>query len=360
MMFIYVLPVIGFGGASFATLLVIISLLMFFVGSINFNYRSKSGYANYSKKFHIKFLTLLILFVSFLILRSDVVSAVLESLANGTYSEMALANAIARYEGEKENLGVDYQLGTVALFAFCILLPWVKFSKHKMLGLYACLLFMIIIETSTLGRAGTVLAISALFANLLIRYNHILGGLDFNKVVAIFASFVGFVLILFLYTAVNRLGASDEVYEILFSKFGEYIFAVYAALLTWLESVNYSIAPATFGFDTFTGFFKFLGFTVPQGTYLMINTEFGTTNIYSFMRGLYSDIGYIFVNLFFILFGYLAAKVSRVRSTSGEIFLVQSFLYMVLYFVISPYSFTTFLIASIFGNTLLLLSASNK
>jgi hypothetical protein len=104
--------------------------------------------------------------------------------------------------------------------------------------------------------------------------------------------------IAFLYTEVNRLGASNEVYEILFSKFGEYIFAVYKALLMWLESVNYLIDPSTFGFDTFTGFFKLLGFTVPQGTYLMINTEFGATNIYSFMRGLYSDVGYVLINLF--------------------------------------------------------------
>jgi hypothetical protein len=102
MMFIYVLPVIGFGGASFATLLVIISLLMFFVGSINFNYPHKIGCANYSDKFCIRFFPLLIIFISFLIVRADIVFAVLVSLVNGTYSEMALANAIARYEGEKE------------------------------------------------------------------------------------------------------------------------------------------------------------------------------------------------------------------------------------------------------------------
>ncbi len=353
---IYILPFIFLGGFGLSTLLTIIPFIMFLFGAFYFRVHSKLQWTNYSSFFSVDFSLMFFIFLLFLVSRYDNVTEVVTSLISGTYSENALANAIARYKGEKEDPGFGYQLGTISLFIFSILFAWVSTTRFGAIILFLCFVILIVVETSTLGRTGTVLALISVIVNLLIRFNNQISALSTKRFVSFAILFAAIIICLFLYSAVGRLSDLDDLYYILSIKLGEYLFGVYSAYTIWFKNNDFSLFPSSFGFHTFMGLFKILGVKVPDEVYFMTNSHFGETNLYTIMRGLVLDFGYLAINPIFLFCGFFMGRVSVVKVAAPQLFAVQFFMYIILFFVYSPFFIGTFFVAAVVANVLLLFS----
>jgi hypothetical protein len=140
--------------------------------------------------------SLFLVFICYIIFKFNLVFDVFHHLLSGDLVEWSLKNAISRYNGEVESPGIFYNLGTTCMFMYAILLGSIKKDKNSLL-LYIGILFIFFIESSTLGRAGTVVSIVAFFSEFLIRRNYFFQTISFSKILKL--SLIPLVLLSFVF-----------------------------------------------------------------------------------------------------------------------------------------------------------------
>lgn len=293
-----------------------------------------------------------IFFTLYVIFKHELIFNVFTHLIEGDFIEWSLETATSRYRGFEEDPGILYNLGTTCMFIYASLLGTVQKRKYYFLFIFG-LLFIFLIESSTLGRAGTFAALIALFSELIIRKNNLFQKLSYYKLFKYSFFPILIVSVVFLYSALNRIGPEDDVYEILIVKLGEYIIGPYEAFFIWHNNFAFSDNSNPPLFTLFTSIYKLSGITVDQGAYDLIKTNYGYTNIFTVMRGLYTDLGFYFSFLVLFLYGLFLKYFTFKRMSYFQYFNVRVLLSITLMVVFSPFYFTTFLIANIISYLLL-------
>jgi hypothetical protein len=283
-------------------------------------------------------IVLLVLSLLYLIFRSDLILDIIQHLAQGDYAEWALSRAIDRYNGGGGG-GIKYKIGTVVYFSFAFLFGARGFRQGFILFL-ALFLVMSIVESSSLARAGVLLALAAYFVEFVIRYNRQLSELSLYKYLILASAACVLLSGVFLFSAYYRISDHPDVEAVLLQKAGKYTLAMYEALVLW-HQLDWDY---TYGYANFASVYKIFGVVVPQGFYTPVNTVFGETNIYTIIRGLVSDLSYLGAFCFFA-FGGAGVKILNYKKIgSFEYFFIRLFLYILYFSLYSPFIFATVLI----------------
>ena len=155
-------------------------------------------------------------------------------------------------------------------------------------------------------------------------------------------------LIIFYFSAYLRLSDNADVPAILAEKTYVYFIGPHESFSTWLSRSNESLF-STYGYNTFTSFFKLLGVSSQQGHYQkFVDSQ---TNIFLLYRGLLQDFGVLLTGLYSVTFicNYGDANYHK---TPFFISTIKASICMMIYLFISPFIYTTFLFGFILSNVL--------
>jgi oligosaccharide repeat unit polymerase len=336
----------------FEFLQVLIILSAFFLGGLlSTPFLNKNTLQDYSSFYIPRINVLIVILIAYLAFRGGEIIEVLSHLHRGDYAEWTLSNAIKRYEGEYD-LGITQKIGTVFFFTYAFLLGAYRFRK-KYLYLALAFIFMILIESSGLARAGVLLAATALVVELMIRFNTKLSNMKFTSYIKYAVLAVSTLLLIFGFSAYFRIAGKEDIINTLFDKLLIYTIAMYQALYIWMGSNDYNAT--TYGFSTFTAIFKLLGESALQGFYTPVNTEYGWTNVFTNIRGLLSDFGFFLTVVIYGSIGFTIKLCAYTRMGPLSYFLVRFMLYFILFILVSPFSFSTVLVSFVFSWLLIII-----
>lgn len=344
---LYLLPftIVATSGYIFEYLQILVLLLGLLLGLSMFDGYKVGTAIDYSAYLIPSKSVLMRVFVIYLILRTPVIFDILQSLVSGNYVQKALEKAVARYEGTGD-ASILHQFGTVAFIVFGFLLGSYNTQdrwKFYMAGFF----IMMLIESSALARASVLLACTSYAVELIIRKNKEITNMNNTKLATVSFYFILSAVFVFVFSAYLRVSEHDDAFMIVFGKVGSYTIAMYEALYEWMTDINYY--DSGYGFYTFTSFFKLAGVGVEQGFYPSILTSFGSTNIYTNMRGYLSDFGIIGSAVIFFFFG-LILKYSTYRKMGPLAYLfVRMSIFMLAFVFYSPFLFSVVLMAFFFS-----------
>jgi hypothetical protein len=164
----------------------------------------------------------------------------------------------------------------------------------------------------------------------------------------------------FFYSAINRLDPTDNIFEVMQIKLGEYFIGPYQAFLIWHTDLYYQTDNSPPLYNLFTSFYKLIGFNVERGMYDLVNTDYGKTNIFTIIRALYSDLGFFISFVFFFIGGLVFKFFTYKRMNYFHYFWIRIVLYIILMVIYSPFYISTFLLATIISYILLFLTNNSK
>lgn len=273
----------------------------------------------------------------YIVFRYEFIFEVINAIISGNYFNFALQNAIARYSGMADD-SMGSKFSTIFFVSFFTSLGIYRGRKRL---LWFVAVGTALIESSSLARAGVLLALSCFFVEYMISNHKSFYNLKLSRIIKIFIPAAMVAFIIFTFSAYLRLkDGIDNKIEILIDKLASYTFGIHAALIEWLYKFNFEL---DFGFNTLTSIFKLLGSKVDQGHYGVIRTEVAETNVFSIIRDLIQDFHIFGASLFFCVLGfsvyYFQKNPSRLKYFFARILILP-----VIFFLISPYSFTTILI----------------
>ena len=287
-------------------------------------------------KYSISPYFLVIIGLVYFVTKSEYILDTLFSVLNGSYFDRALSLAVARYNQE-EDYTISGQLSIVAFTAYATALAIVNSEKKSTTTFFwIALIFMIFIESSSLSRAGVLIVIAAFSSELIIKNREAISSINLKWF--IYAIVVFFILALvFFFSAFFRLGENYSAYVIFEEKIYIYTLGIYEALGVWVSSPDFYFEG---GKNTFGSIYKMLGGFIPQGHYQNIRISNGETNVFTNIRGLIQDFTILGACLFYLIAGILIRINERYMSLLGY-FLVRSTLLFILFFLHSPFNFTT-------------------
>ncbi|HFR3172644.1 TPA: O-antigen polymerase, partial [Streptococcus suis] len=158
---------------------------------------------------------------------------------------------------------------------------------------------------------------------------------------------------LFYLSFILRIGStSASLGRIIVTKLGIYAFGHVQAFDIWLQTYLSSKPELGLGTNTFLAFSSILGLQdKKQGIYAFISGS--STNVFSQFRALISDFGIVF-SLFIVLLLGLVLNIlnDNLINSSGRVSVFQqvfyiSILFYLLYFIVSPWAYMTFVAAFI-------------
>jgi oligosaccharide repeat unit polymerase len=306
--------------------------------------RVKNRPVDYSDKFRVPYQVFILIFIIFFILRMDSIMELFYNISIGEFSKFTLSQAVDRYEGDIKH-GVLFKISTIMFFTYAMLLAWID-AKRKYLY-YIIFIFLVFVESSALARAGVLMAFTSYGAAILIKYNKYFQSLSIKKYAGLLILAVLALSVVFLFSAYFRVAHHNDIASILLEKASVYIIAMYKSLVIWMHnSENYL---TTNGLATFASLFKVFGVEVQQGFYTQTDTIYGGTNIYTSIRGLLSDFGYIGTSFIFIVFGFYINKCTYKYMSNIEYLFIYSIIIFCLFLLVSPYTFFTFSVSVIFS-----------
>lgn len=327
--------------------------LFFTLGLAYANLQSRSlYYINYSDRFTVKPELFYLFFFIFLIAKATVILDFSSSLIAGEFAQYAYNKAIDRYENFEE-VSQRSLLDRIGAIIF-LMSGSLCASIHKKKFLAHCLLFfMILISSVELARTGVLFVFTTYFIEFIIRNNKSLQQTSNLRLFKIGIQILFGLLLIYLFSAYFRISSSsNDVMGIILSKLLVYTIAMYEAVLIWMSN-NIESYFSSYGTQTFAGVYKILGLSFEQGFYTSIDTRFGATNIYTNMRGFFSDFGIIGTSLIFFIFGYLISWYSKNDMSFFSYLIVRLFLLMFLFMIYSPMIFFNTFIAFILSGILI-------
>ena len=320
----------------------ILSIFLFFLFGLNLrlNERTRVETFNYSVLNIQHFF--LFLFFSLYFVDFQTHFETLISIYNGEYFEAGIEKSIIRYTYETKPTVLS-QFSTIFYFCFCFTLGVILSNVNKYKFLFIILwLILAIFETSTLSRASLVLGITGIATTFIYNFRYEFPKISILKI-HLYLSLILLTLFgVFSISAFGRVSNSENAFNIVLEKLSSYTIAMYEALLLWLQEFNFS--SFKFGVNTFTFIPKLVGIKFESGFYLPIDTKFGETNIYTFVRGIIEDFS--FFSLFiFLIFGFQINLLDS-KLNSSKFFLVFNLwiINLFLYPMISIFNFTTYFI----------------
>ena len=326
--------------------------LFFTLGLAYANFQSRSlYYINYSDRFTIKPELFYLFFFVFLIAKASVILDASSSLISGEFAQYAYNKAIDRYENLEEAGQTPLErIGAIIFLmsgSLCASIHKKKFLAH------CFLFFMILVSSVELARTGVLFVFATYFIEFIIRNNKSLQLSSNLRLFKIGIQILFALLLIYLFSAYFRISSSsNDVMGIILLKLLVYTFGMYEAVLMWMSS-NIESYFSSYGTKTFAGIYKILGLSFEQGFYTPIDTRFGTTNIYTNMRGFFSDFGIIGTSLIFFIFGYVLSWYSKNDMSFFSYLIVRLFLLMLVFMIYSPMIFFNTFVAFILSGILI-------
>lgn len=286
--------------------------------------------------------TAVILYLTF---RFTYIVQVIGAIFSGSFAAFAFEQAISRYEGGGE---VDsyYNIGTIFLnlsFVFfgIFFSNRVKFKAGAM-ALLIVMLFMCLIESSALARAGLLMAFVLFFVFYAYNKRTTIAKMSFYCFAKIIFVIITLTFFIFIFSAYLRLSERDDVSSTLVEKMSVYFLAGHQAFFVWLNDFdNYFINFERFGFNTFAFIYKLFGHSVKQGFYDPVQTRYGDTNVFLMLRNIYADFGILLAPFIMMLISWCVASLDH-KTSSFNRFTGLSALTLVCFPINSPFVFTTF------------------
>lgn len=295
--------------------------------------------------------SIVLILVSYFIVRLPLLSDVVQKLLSGTYSSWALQNAINRYSGDVTSSFYD-KIAVILFICYGFLVGTIRNNGYRLYWPLIVFGLMILIEMSGLARAGVLLAISAAASEHLIRNNYIYAKI---KSSGLFLRAIGASAVLaavFVFAAYMRVYSSSNPWETVAQKVPIYTIAMYEALLGWMHSVdNYQWS---FGYNTFTAFYKILGSDVRQGFYDVTPTGYGATNVYTTLRGVFDDFGLPGAVIVYSGMGYLFMRYQKKALSPFSYLVLRLAVFFFIFVLYSPFIFSTCLAAFLLSYVILI------
>jgi len=313
----------------------------FFGGFISTKTIKQACSANYEYYLIPRYKYVLVVAVFYFIFKAAILMEVLSHLFSGDFFKWALENAIQRYESNVK-LSVWYQLGTVSFLIYSSLLGAYGWRK-KSLILFFIYFLMLIVESAALARAGILIGFCMIFVEFIIRNNKKLSDMSYISYFKLATISVISLGAIFFFSAYFRISHKDNVVEILLEKLSTYTLAMYEALFVWMQQVNAYFFG--YGYFTFNPIFRLFGDKPRQGFYLLTETSYGYTNIYTGIRGLLSDFGFLGAAFVVFLAGYKLHQLSKIKANILDYLLLKIIILLIVYILMSPFYFTTVILA---------------
>lgn len=342
--FLYFIPPLFFFGMGYnfelLQLFVInLSFLLGFFAAYLITFPQKK-YIDYSCFFRVKISIIYIVFFIYFTGKYQSLFLLVDSLLNGRFFEVALNNAVQRYENHESvaHQSILSRLATIALLMSGFLMAAAQKRTYLLWFLF---FLMIVVESMALARFGVLIVIVTFVVEYSIRHNAIIQDYSFFKLLKIASVLLLLLFAVFLFSAYGRVHDKDGITDILIYKLGVYTVAMYQALLEWMSQVN--LYGTDYGTNIFAGVYKIFGFQTKQGFYSFSYTIFGQTNIYTNMRGLLSDFGFSFTCLFFFTVGFFVNYYSKNLMNKFSYLLIRFLLFFFIFILFSPFiHFNTF------------------
>lgn len=356
--FLYFLPPFIFIGLnySFQLFQIFVLNLTFLLGLVSAMIVTKNikKSCDYQKFYIIDPKYFYLLFIVYMITKFSLIIDVFSNLVNGSYIEYSYNRALSRYEGEELKSEDFFQrIGTLAFLMSGSIAASVVESKNKILLM---LLFMIFIESSGLARLGVLIVFITYIIEITIRNNHKIQTTKIYKLFGQALILFSALSIIFLYSAYFRVYFKDDVVNILLYKLGIYTISMYEALMQWMSANDFGNGLGT---NTLAGIYKIFGYKTEQGFYELVDTSFGPTNIYTNLRGLLSDFGFLGSSVILFISGFMISYYSKARMTLPSYLIVRIMLFLMVFNLFSPFiHFNTF--ASFMLSGVLIVSIGRK
>ena len=311
---------------------------------------SNLSYLDYSNRFSVQPNMFYLIFSVYALSKLGVIYDSALSLSRGEFMSYALNNAVQRYtdfEGSSQQ-SIFQRLGTI-----CFLMSGsiAASTKTQRLPIHMLLLLMIVIESVNLARLGVLIVFVTYFVEFVIRHNVRLQELSLIRLARMGIFMVVILAAIFLFSAYGRVSDKDDgILEILLMKLGVYTIAMYEALVFWMQTSSDQYG-STYGTGSFAGAFKLVGFEFDQGFYEPVDTNFGSTNIYTNIRGFLSDFGLVGSCILMSTFGFIVSLYSKKGMSFYSYNIVRLILIMLLFCLISPFvyfnTFVAFLLSGV-------------
>jgi oligosaccharide repeat unit polymerase len=291
--------------------------------------------------------------VIYFVVRIFDVRNVVGNLIDGRFVENAVEGAALRYEGYDFSSWAD-KIATSSCIAYAAALGMMKDRK---LYYYIILVFMFFVESSGLARSSVLLATTAFFVEYIIKESKSLSSRSYFRLHYLMLIAMGILLSIFTFSAYYRVSGDDDAVNIVFlEKLPQYTIAAHDDFSRWMTT--YHNEDWSFGYYTFAWMYKIFSGefnTGVQGTYDLIITPFGESNIYTYIRGLITDFGVVSAYSFFFYIGFSVRRYDDHRMGWWSYFFLRLFLWMYIFFVISPYYFVVSTVGFMFPFFLCLL-----
>jgi oligosaccharide repeat unit polymerase len=346
-LFIYVVPFIIFfdGKFAFEFFQLMTIFMAFWLGSFILPKQKKYLSVDYSNFFIPSDKLLIITFLMYFIVNiQSCMDTFTHLVIYQDYASWALENAVKRYARESDE-GALKKISSILFLMLMVFLGAYGFGKNWK-KYYFFLFLVLIIESSGLARAGVLIGFTAYFNEFLIRQNYYFSKLKTVKLLKIGIILFVVLLVIFFFSAYLRIQNENNITDILVERMGEYLISHYEALLIWMESTD--TYGNTFGASSFTALYKIItNIQVQDGFYDIVETRYGQTVIFTTIRGFLADFGYTFTVLIFFISGFYIKYFSYIRMSFYAYFFIRMILFLLLFFLYSPFLFATIFIGYI-------------
>lgn len=270
--------------------------------------------------------------------------------------DAARESAVYRYSGSDLSLGFVGQILGCFLYAApaCAGYSWIEADTWKKRALCVCSFAPALISMFlTTGKLSVLSAVLLFFAGYYTSYLYERKKeicLKFNAIIKY--AILGILLIsAFIFSLVSRIGRMDNigVVEIVMGKMEIYAFGHVQGFDTWFMNRSTDAEQLGLGTHTFLAISsRFGSYEKKQGVYDIIQGS--CTNVYTSFRGLIEDFGMVGAVLLMFLMGILVAcfytniKRSYRKQIGSQVGMIIS-LFCILDFIVSPFTYTTYILA---------------
>lgn len=340
--FAYIFPFsLVASGYIFEFIQVIITISAFFIGYISIQVNKPP--VNYNSFFIIKPFILYSLFIIYIILKISFINDFITAMSNNNILAWMKNNAVDRYAGNNTISLVD-RLSSTVYFVYPLVLGTFKIeSKNK--NLFLMYFLMLSIDSLTLARAGVLISLTVYFSQYLFFNNYHFCKVGFSKYLKYYTIAILFLSCIFMFSFFFRVYDASDIVGIFQRKIGPYTLAIYQALYAHMEKLEWYSGGN--GINTFSSVYKIFGVEQDQGFYEKITTMYGSTNIYTNIRGLYDDFSIIGTAIFFYFTGFFIKKISYFKTNIFGYFVASFLLLIILFPLYSPFIFFNVLSAYI-------------
>lgn len=316
---------------------------------------------------HLLFFFIVMSFLSFVItLVSNGVS--INSLTNlSSLQNTSHSMAVQHYsEIDSNSIGLKFLNTFLYVSPLCagFSLPFARSKSKKILCISSIIpnIMLVILTTAKLGIIAYVILFFVGFLSSYLSINNKVPEINAKIFVYIIVGFIAFLCFIY-FSFWLRIGSTDKsIFNVIITKIGIYAFGHIQGFDVWLKNFNYDEMPG-FGVKTFLAISSRIFNSVRQaGVYGILHGS--CTNVYTQFRPLIEDftpiIGLIILLLVNGLTSYAYLCIKNGINSIGTIFFFSFNMFYFLYFIISAWTYSSYILTFAFFYIFLLFTYKIK